>query len=139
MMYSLSKTFNLFNLALTLLSTTSLNRASVIATTTSTSSAEEEDALFNYDLEVKKGVTKVIRMKSCKWLEKQRRSRRVKICDGGPEYSGGGNAAETCPVTCAEEKPVTAFLTKEELQNAVDDYCADPVAWEDHDDYDKYG
>ena len=136
-MYSLSKTFNLVLSATFLLSMASLNPPSVLATTT----PDEDDPLakFIFSLKVKRGVAKSLTTRTCKWLARQNPIVRSDICDGGLEYPGGGSAAETCPVTCTEENLVTPFMTREELQQAVDDYCDNPEAWEDHDDFGKYG
>jgi len=117
---------------------------------------EDPKSEFIYDLKVKKGVAKSVTTKTCRWLSKQKKKELNKICDGGLEYPGGGSATNTCKVTCGTEKdentpsssPSTekeevsnkAFKTKKKLQDAVDDYCSNPEAWEPgYKKYDKYG
>ena len=105
--------------------------------------ATEEDpkSEFIYELKVKKGVAKSVTTKTCRWLSKQKKKEINKICDGGLEYPGGGSAANTCKVTCGtEEENNKAFKNKNKLQEAVNDYCRNPEAWEPgYEMYDKYG
>jgi hypothetical protein len=43
---------------------------------------------------------------------------------------GGGYSGYSSPV---------AFTTKDELKEAVDEYCNDPVAWENNEKFNTYG
>jgi surface protein len=67
--------------------------------------------------------------KTCKWAQKKTEQR----CKSA-------NVSKMCPATCDTcKEEYSIFVSKADLQAAVDDYCADPEGWSEDPKYATYG
>jgi hypothetical protein len=59
--------------------------------------------------------------------------------DYGKTHANRGKTASEACCTCGGGYSPVAFTSRDELKEAVDEYCDDPVAWENNEKFNTYG
>eukprot|EP01083_Nonionella_stella_P076904 209757_1 len=70
----------------------------------------------------------------CVWYSKGSRCEEY-----GDDYANDGKTANEACCACGGGYFPVAFTTKDELKEAVDEYCNDPVEWENNEKFNIYG